>query len=160
MGGDCRVKQRKIYRCCCYALLPSPRAAASAVHAIAAAAGEILGELQQRFMSCLPAGGLLRLGWVSEAHTGKDGLGNGHTATAVDFHKIMKRKCCLNGCKFEPKVPNNHKFKHNLLFPPVPLLAGAAAVCTWLNCFTGFPIWSFSSKQGGKRRQMCRCFAM
>ena len=49
----------------CYAVLPAPAsavlpppAAASAVHAIAAAAGEILGELQQRFMSRLPAGGV------------------------------------------------------------------------------------------------------
>ena len=68
MGGDCRVNQRKIYRCCfCYllllllllcmpSLLPS------------VAAGEILGELQQRFMSCPPAGGHL-------AAPGKDRLG-------------------------------------------------------------------------------------
>ena len=69
----------------------------------AAAAGEILGELQQRFMSLPPAGGLRRLSCVSEAHTGEDRLGNGHTATAVDFHKIIQRKYCLNGCKFGPK---------------------------------------------------------
>ena len=73
MGGDCHVNQRKIYRCCfCYLLLllllllcmPSLLLPSVA----AAAAGEILGELQQRFMSCPPAGGLL-------AAPGKDRLG-------------------------------------------------------------------------------------
>ena len=123
-------------------LLLLPAAAASAVHAIAAAAGEILGELQQRFMSLPPAGGL-RLSWVSEAHTAEDRLGNGHKATAVDFHKIIQRKCCLNGCKFEPKVPNNHKFKHNLLFPPCSTLGRCCSCMYMVELFYRFPNLEF-----------------
>ena len=148
MGGDCHVNQRKIYRCCfCYLLLllllllcmPSLLLPSVA----AAAAGEILGELQQRFMSCPPAGGLL-------AAPGKDRLGKQGLISTKLFREILFEwmQICAES--------NNHKLKHNLLFPPVRLLAGAAV---WLNCFTGFPIWSFSSKQA-KGGQMCRCFAM